>query len=311
MSLTKVQNWLVIGIPKNWKTALSNPVPLWGLKQRYKIEFKTMLSGDVLWLYATKPVGGIIGVGIVKDKYIDPLNLVWEEELLKKKVVWPLRFRIQVLKVLPLDRWRSDCLKINDFNLFWQQGFQLLKNEQVVELGKRAERVFGLLEIKDIFAGATIAQTGYRVSEQVGSYSYSEGLEAFSHRDIQEFLAEIGKLQFYYSEIEYKLDLPGERKTLDVVWKREIDGVPTFAFEIELSGMLERAIERLKFAFKRWNSQPRLVVGNESLTRANNILSVSEREFASQLKIYEPSQIWDLLTKKRDLKKAEEVLKLY
>lgn len=311
MSLTKVRNWLVIGISRNWETALSHPVPLWGLKQRYKVEFQAMMSGDVLWLYATKPVGGIIGVGMVKDKYVDPVNLVWEEELVEKKVIWPLRFRIQVLKVLPLDRWRSDCLKINDFNLFWQQGFQLLKSKQVIELVKRAERAFGVLEIKDIFAGATIAQTSYRFSEQTGVYSASEGSLAFSHRDIQNFLAEIGKLQFYYSEIEYSLDLSGERKNLDVVWKREIDGAPTFAFEVELSGMLEKAVERLRFAFKKWNSQPRLVVSNESLSRANNILSLSEREFSTQLKIYEPKQIWDLLSRKRELKAVEETLKLY
>ncbi len=311
MNLAKAQNWLVIGIPRNWERAFSHPVPLWGLRKRYKVEFQAMLSGDVLWLYATKPVGGIIGVGFVKDKYIDPVNLAFEEELLKKEVIWPLRFRIQVLKVLPLDRWRSDCLKINDFNLFWQQGFHLLKSEQVVELQKRAQKVFDLLEIEEVYTGATITQTGYRAGEQIGIYSQSKSFAAFSHRDIQEFLAEIGKLQFYYSEIEYSLDLPGEKESLDVVWKREIDGVPTFAFEIELSGMLERAIERLKFAFKRWNSQPRLIVGNESLTRANNILSVSERDFSSQLKIYEPRQIWDLLNKKRELKRLEGNLCLY
>jgi hypothetical protein len=33
-----------------------------------------------------------------------------------------------------------------------------------------------------------------------------------------------------------------------VVWKRELDGVPTFAFEVEMSGNIEKAISRLKLA---------------------------------------------------------------
>ena len=80
----KIQNWLVIGIPRNWETALSQPVPIWGLKPRYQVEFQAMNVGDLLWLYSTSPVGGVIGVGVVKDKYIDNVNLIWEEELKRK-----------------------------------------------------------------------------------------------------------------------------------------------------------------------------------------------------------------------------------
>lgn len=311
VKLFEKKNWLVIGIPENWKRALSHPVPLWGLRPRYRAEFQAMQAGDILWFYVTKPVVGIVGVGMVKDKYVDPVNLVWEEEKAKKQVIWPLRFRIQVLKVLPFNLWGKACLKIIDFNLFWQQGFQLLKSEQVIELEKRAEAIFGLLEIEDIFTGATISQTENIIGEETKVYPTPESSIAFSHREIQEFLAEIGKLQFYYSEIEYSLELPGEKRNLDVVWKREIGGAPTFAFEVELSGMLERAFERLKYAFKKWNSQPRLVVSSDLIGRAHNILSVSERDFSSQLRIYEPKQIWDLLKRKRDLKQIEENLKLY
>jgi hypothetical protein len=43
----KVKNWLIIGVPKNWETALSQPVPLWGLKPRYQAEFGIILNNSI------------------------------------------------------------------------------------------------------------------------------------------------------------------------------------------------------------------------------------------------------------------------
>lgn len=305
-----VQSWLVIGIPKNWETALSQPVPIWGLKPRYQAGFQTMNIGDILWFHSTSPIGGIIGMGIVKDKYIDNVNLVWEEELKQKEVIWPLRFRIHVLKVLPKYRWKIDRIKISDFNLFWQVGFQLLKDAHVIELFKRTKKIFGTASEEMLFTGATITQPSL-VREKQTLYTPAQEKLSIPHKELQEQVAEIGKLQFYYTEIEHPIELPGEKKNLDVVWKREIDGVPTFAFEIELSGMIEKAIERLRFAFKKWNSRPRIVIPKEILKSVHNILSASDRDFSEQIKIYEPPQITELLNKKRDLKTIEQNLEIY
>ena len=132
-----------------------------------------------------------------------------------------------------------------------------------------------------------------------------------SHKELQNQIAEIGKLQFYYTEAEYPVELPGEKKNLDVVWKREIDGVPTFAFEVELSGTLEKAIERLKFAFRKWNSRPRIIIPKEFTKKVYNIITVSNKDFSQQIKIYEPKQIAELLTQKRELKLVEQNLEIY
>jgi len=306
----KIRNWLVIGIPKNWETALSQPVPIWGLKQRYQREFQAMKIGDILWFYVTNPVRGIMGLGIVKDKYIDPVNLVWEEELIKKEVIWPLRFRIHVLKILALHRWKKDCIKINDFNLFWQAGFQPLNESNAIELKKRAERMFGAITLGKIFTGATISEPLF-VKEKTTEYYTGKKQEETSHRKLQEQIAEIGKLQFYYSQIEYPLRLPGEKKSLDVIWKREVDGSPTFAFEIELSGGLERAVERLKFSFRKWNSRPRIIIPKEVTKKLHNILTTAKRDFAEQLKDYTPYQVVELLGKKRELRRMEQNLNMY
>jgi len=307
-----MRNWLVIGRTENWETAFSQPVPIWGLKPRYQSEFTVLNIGDLLWFYATSPISGIIGVGRVKDKYIDRINLVWNNELSEKKVIWPLRFRIQVLKVISRDHWKSHNIKINDFNLIWQIGFQSLQEEHLPLLIQRAERVFGEIYETNFYGGATIAEP-LIVKDQTEIYlGTPESKEpALTHRGVQQAIAEIGKLQFYHTQIEYPIELPGEKKNLDVVWKREIAGVPTLVFEVELSGVIERAITRLKFAYTRWNSRPRLVAPKELFKKINNIIYSEERFFSEQFKIYEPSQITRLLDKKRELKTLEQNLEIY
>lgn len=143
INMHKIRNWLVIGIQENWDTALSQSIPIWGLKLRYKNDFKFLLNiGDIVWFYVTSPIKGVVGIGVVKDKYIDDINLIWNEELIKKEVIWPLRFRIQVLKLISKENWKNSSIKINDFNIVWQRVFQLLKDEHVIELIKRFEKGF-------------------------------------------------------------------------------------------------------------------------------------------------------------------------
>ena len=305
-----IQNWLVIGIPQNWETALSQPVPIWGLKPRFQAEFQNLKVGDILWFYATSPISGVIGIGVVKDKYDDRVNLVWKEEFEKKEVIWPLRFRIHVLKVLPRRDWGKKRIKINDFNLFWQLGFQPLKPEYIIELSNRASKVFGIINKESVFFGPTITQP-LLVKEKQAVYTPEEKQVIISHRELQEQIAEIGKIQFYYTELEYPIELPNEKKNLDVVWKREISGVPTFVFEVELSGMIERAIERLKFAYLKFNSRPRIIVPEDIMPKVHNILSAGEKKFREDIRIYEPLQIEQLFEQKRQLKTLEQNLALY
>lgn len=307
----KIKNWLVIGILKNWETALSQPIPIWGLKTRYQAEFNAMNVGDFLWFYVTHLVKGVIGVGIVKDKYIDENNLIWEEEITKKEVIWPLRFRIQVLKLIPKELWKDECIKVDDFNLIWQVGFQLLHNKHSVSLHKRMRKSLGMESIKDMFGGATISQPSI-VREKTPMYiTKAEISERYSHQELKEIVAQIGKLQFYHTQLEYPINLPDEEKSLDIVWKREIEGVPTYAFEVELSGMLEKALARLRFAFQKWNSRPRIIIPNKDFKKLNNIVYSERKSFSKEVKAYRPGQVVEVLQKKKELRLLEENLNIY
>jgi hypothetical protein len=306
-----MQSWLLIGITKNWEKALSQPVPLWGLKTRYQSDFNSIRIGDLLWFYSTSPVSGVIGIGAVKDKYTDNTNLVWDEEIKSQQVIWPLRFRIQVLKVLPAFKWKDNNIKINDFGLFWQTALHLLNEKQVNELLKRSGVSFGNINLENIYAGASITAAEKVNENAIPFEEVTDKKFELSHTNLKNQIAEIGKLQFYYSEVEYPISLPNEKKSLDVVWKRELEGVPTYAFEIELSGMLERAIDRLVIAFKKWNSRPRIVVPRDYSNKLKNVADLTDRDFYAQLKIYEPEQITDLYNIKTNLKRLEQSLELY
>lgn len=302
---TNHQSWLVIGRPENWEISLGQPIPIWGLIPHYSASFQSLREGDVLWIYVTSPVRGVVGVGYVKDKYIDNSNLVWPQEWEEHRVKWPLRFRIHLQKFIPRDQWEARKITIADFGLNWQIGFQCLDDNQAAHLLKRSDRVLG----DEIDEGATIVTP--RVANSATIVSLAADAPPSKHRDLQVLVAEIGKLQFYHTELEYPLDLKGEHKSLDVVWKREVGGVPTFAFEVEFSSGLERAVGRLKFAYRCWNSRPRIIVPPADLQRLQNIAATEDANFAHQLRVYEPSQLVKLLEKKKDLKTLEQDLGIY
>lgn len=282
-----------------------------GGKPSYRAFFNATTVGDILWFYVTRPIGGIVGLGRMKDRYKDYETLIWAEEKRKNRVIWPFRFRIQVLKLLPRSSWGSNRIRINDFNLCWQRGFQLLTNEHIQLLQQRASSQFGIQTDEYIWSRTTIIQTNL-VAEPKLEFPHQKSLEQnISHKSLQNYIATIGKLQYYYTEEEYSIGLQTEKKNIDVVWKREMSGVPTYAFEVELSGSFEKAIERLKYAFKKWNSQPRIIVPQNKIDKVKNILSNSENNFSKQVGIYHPTQIENLLNKKLEFKKLEEELKLY
>ncbi len=297
--LIKQQNWLVVGVEENWDTAFAQPLPIWGLKNIRRGEFEQLNTGDIIWCYATSPVKGIIGVCLALEKYIDKKNLVWYEELINNKVIWPLRFRIQPLKLLPNQRWINDKIEINDFGLNLQIGFQLLNDQQVNILIQRSKTVFGFNNLKELLTGPSIIPYD-KIPQNGTALEIQEPKQINTHREIQNMIAEIGKLQAYYTQTEYPINLPDEKKNLDVVWKREINGVPTLAFEVELSAQFEKAIIRLKYAYTNWNSRPRIIAPSEYFPKIKNIIATEDRHFINDIKIYHPEQINDLFNKKRE-----------
>lgn len=74
--------WLVVGSKKNWDTAFQHR-NIWGLRKTQRLLWESIDEKDKVLFYATQPVGGIIGYGIVRTKFIQDKPL-WPDELKHK-----------------------------------------------------------------------------------------------------------------------------------------------------------------------------------------------------------------------------------
>jgi len=204
--------WLAVGPPKHWQIAFEHG-NIWGFRATSRLQalWESLSEGDGMFFYATFPVSGIIGYGIVRTKFKQDKPL-WPQEIKEGKVIWYYRFEFDVTYCLPRDKWKTD--RVVSEKLLPRRGFQLISEElanQIVKLlPPREEEKVTELEKKEIPL----------------------------HEDIKAKLLEIGRLQKMISESEYNMD--GGK--LDVVWRRVEKGSPTYVFEVQVGGDLYHAI---------------------------------------------------------------------
>jgi predicted RNA-binding protein len=285
--------WLVVGTTQNWDTAFKHG-NIWGLKKTQRHLWEGLNENDKLIFYATKPVGGIIGHGVVRTKFKQSKPL-WPDELKKYEVIWPLRFEFDVDFCLPPDKWVSE--KIVSKELWPRSGFQLLDQttaKKLVSLMGTAEYVS-----KDTAPLPIAAPT----TEYVG-VTETEGKSLLSHKELQTKLVEIGRLQNYLAEPEYSCDLG----RLDVVWRRVTKSVPTYVFEIQVGGDIYQALAKLKDAFDLWNSHIFIVAPESERRKVNSLLSGAFHEIGSRINFIELAQVEELYQRKKNYKDFEREL---
>src|SRR5437870_3811498 len=95
--------WMAVGSVRNWNEAfrLGN---IWGLEPKRLNLWERVEPGDMLLFYAMRPVAGVIGYGTIKTKFRQTQPL-WPEEIAAGKVLWPLRFELDVGYCVPPDQW--------------------------------------------------------------------------------------------------------------------------------------------------------------------------------------------------------------
>jgi len=292
--------WIIIGRVENWETALNQPLPWWGLKPSYEGEFRLLPEGSLAWLYATNPVGGVIGLALIRNKYVDERTPLWPDEKRTGRVIWPLRFRLEIVKLLPEERWRTSAIGISDFKLFMQKGFQPLSSQQHDELLRRFRERFGFLSTETLHQGSTI------VSPEL-VYDRAANASLSLHEQLQELVAEVGRLQHYHSQMGF----PTENGRIDVVWKREINGAPTIAFEVELTPSVDEALQRLHWAHERWSARPCVVTPPEARDSIVASLDQWPRGFAQLVRVCSDIEMREVHKLKRDLRSLEERLGIY
>jgi len=285
--------WLIVGSPKNWHTAFKHG-NIWGLKQTQRHLWESLNESDKLIFHATTPVAGVIGHGIARTKFRQDKPL-WPDEIKQRKVIWPLRFEFDVDFCLAPDKWASD--KITSKDLWPRAGFQLLNQKLGKKLLSDLRKTQYAVSAR---APSMIAETPVEfaaISEKV------ESTPAF-HEQLKEKLIEIGNLQNYIAEPEYQFELG----KLDVVWRKILNSVPTYVFEVQVSGDVYHALAKLKHACDLWNSHIFIVASEAERNKVEKLLSGTFHEIGSRIKFIELKQVEELYQRKKSYLDFEKEL---
>ena len=271
--------WFVVGRPEHWKIAF-NYGNIWGLKAttRQTALWESLSQGDRVLFYATSPISGVIGYGVVRTKFRQDRPL-WPQEIKENKVIWPNRFEFDVEYCLPPDRWEDQKFTSNALKAMARGGFQSIGEELTSEI------------IKALTPEAIMPKP-------------AEKKPISLHDEIKEKLIEIGRLQKLIAESEYNMD--GGR--LDVVWRRGEKAVPAYVFEVQIGGDLYHAIGKLKHAYDLWNSNIFLVVTEEDVHKARELLTGTFHEIRGKIKIVEVKRIDELFRRKKSYHEFESKL---
>jgi len=119
-------------------------------------------------------------------------------------------------------------------------------------------------------------------------------LEEPTHDEIKEIIYQIGVVQGKFPSKEHRMD--GRR--VDVVWRRTEVSVPTWAFEVQLSGNMVEALAKLKHAWDLYNSIPILVTTQDQFGQVEELLGGSFHEIREAIRVV----TWQRIKKMYELK---------
>ncbi len=282
------QFWLVVGSQKNWQVAFDNN-NIWGLKEFRELKslWNMLREGDGLLFYVSKPVHGIVGCGYVATKFKQTTPL-WPDEVKENQAIWPLRFEFDVEYCLPLSLWKSHRYTSQDLQLISRMVFQCYPIEEV----DHARKALGLKDVVEKPPASPLEP--FTTLESVST----------SHDELKHRMAEIGRIQGYIAEEEYRL----ESTYLDVVWRRVQQSVPTFVFEVQIGGDIYHAMAKLKHAFDLWNSHIFLVANTADRSKYQELIAGSFHEVQNEMRFIDAGAVKQLLEKKLAYKEMEESL---
>ncbi|MEM2980551.1 MAG: hypothetical protein QW385_04170, partial [Thermoproteota archaeon] len=84
-------------------------------------------QGDLLLLYVTGPVRGIVGIARVEEK-AEENNILWRDEAVVGRVLYPYRILFKPLFILDEDKWETDKIAVKDLNVSVRAGLNSLRN---------------------------------------------------------------------------------------------------------------------------------------------------------------------------------------
>jgi len=119
-------------------------------------------------------------------------------------------------------------------------------------------------------------------------------------------LREIGQMKGFITEEEYSIN----NERIDVIWKKVKQGVPTYAFEVQVGGEIYRALGKLKHAFDNWNARIYLVLAEKWQRKVEELLGGTFHEIKDQITLIPLEQVKELREVLGKLREVEAKLGL-
>jgi hypothetical protein len=263
--------WLASGSPENCLIALKEKK--WGSSRRLEFLWQKVALGDVLAIYASKPISRVIGFGKVKEKMAEETAL-WPDEQEAEKALYPLRLAFATEKVLEPDAWQSEGVFVGDLKVAPRQSLNPVVDRGVIaSLLERAATQW-TVNLDHLVPP--------QVSGEVEKRRKKEAETAPSlHTKIRDMLIEIGEMENKVPLKQYPMD----DHLLDVVWKRIETGNPACVFEIQVGGDIYHALVKLKHAFDLWNSDLFLVLTEKDLPMAKQLVGGAFHEIKDRIRL--------------------------
>lgn len=283
--------WVAVGTRQNWHTAFDYG-GIWGLKatQRHYWE-RIQENSDVVFFYATLPVSGVVGYGLVRTK-LQQQSPLWHDELIRNEIIWPLRFEFDVLCCLAPNEWENRKVAHPDLRSRVRGGFQSIESSLAGDLLRALPQ--GLPQNLVLSPPA-----GMRAGSPAPLGMHIPQGDLHERTKVQ--LAEIGRLQRYVAETEYPL----ENRRLDVVWRRVQRSVPGYVFEVQVSGNITEALGKLKRSFDLWNSNLFLVGKDEHHRGFDELVQSTFHEVQHRLRFLSLGQVEELYSRKKAYREFE------
>jgi hypothetical protein len=155
-----------------------------GVKERLQSLWKTLQKEDLLLFYAISPIKGIIGVGVVKNKFKQDKPL-WPEEIKENKAIWPYRYEFRTEFVLPRSDWETKKIDLSKLKLVIKAGLNPVENKQKIEqIFQEMDKLWNTELIK------LIEESPQKLPQK----------EVSTHKEIKEKLLELGRIEGYITE---------------------------------------------------------------------------------------------------------------
>jgi len=250
-----------------------------------RVFWLAVAPGDLLFFYVTGKAKRIVGYGTVRNRFLQDVPL-WPQEVREGRALWPLRFEFDVDFLLPEENWTSSGVPLPGGGLF-RQPLMLKAPREAATILRRLSPESNLDELLE--------------SPTPPSQTVAEPPTP-THREAQNTLVEIGRLQNYLASIEYPLGT----ERLDVVWRRLPESTPTYAFEVQVGGDVYHAMGKLKHAHDLWNSRMFLIASEGSMGTATQLLAGTFHEIARELRLVSIERIVKLHGAKRNIYDIEK-----